>query len=34
MTFHGTFNNKNIELTKVQESPLVMLVPLSLLIKS
>ena len=28
MTFHGTFNNKNIELTKVQESPLVMLVPL------
>ena len=28
MTFHGTFNNKNIELAKVQESPLIMLVPL------
>jgi NADH-quinone oxidoreductase subunit L len=28
MTFHGTFNNKNIELSKVHESPLVMLIPL------
>ena len=28
MTFHGTFNNKNISLTKVHESPAVMLVPL------
>ena len=28
MTFHGTFNNKNISLSKVHESPAVMLVPL------
>ena len=28
MTFHGTFNNKNISLSKVHESPGVMLVPL------
>jgi NADH-quinone oxidoreductase subunit L len=28
MTFHGTYNNKNISLSKVHESPLVMLVPL------
>jgi len=28
MTFHGTFNNKNINLSKVHESPGVMLVPL------
>jgi len=28
MTFHGTFNNKNIELSKVHESPFVMLIPL------
>jgi|TARA_B100001093_G_scaffold388959_1_gene375142 NADH-quinone oxidoreductase subunit L len=28
MTFHGTFNNKNISLAKVHESPAVMLVPL------
>lgn len=28
MTFHGTFNNKNISLSKVHESPWVMLVPL------
>ena len=27
-TFHGTYNNKNIELSKVHESPLVMLIPL------
>ena len=31
MTFHGTFNNKNISLSKVHESPAVMLVPLLLL---
>ena len=28
MTFHGTYNNKNISLSKVHESPAVMLVPL------
>ena len=28
MTFHGTFNNKNISLSKVHESPAVMLMPL------
>ena len=28
MTFHGTYNNKNISLSKVHESPVVMLVPL------
>jgi NADH-quinone oxidoreductase subunit L len=28
MTFHGTFNNKNISLSKVHESPGIMLVPL------
>ena len=28
MTFHGTFNNKNIELSKIHESPLVMTIPL------
>ena len=28
MTFHGTFNNKNISLSKVHESPAVMLAPL------
>ena len=31
MTFHGTFNNKNISLSKVHESPAVMLVPLLIL---
>ena len=31
MTFHGTFNNKNISLSKVHESPAVMLAPLLLL---
>jgi NADH-quinone oxidoreductase subunit L len=28
MTFHGDFNNKHVELEKVHESPLVMIVPL------
>ena len=30
-TFHGTFNNKNISLNELHESPLVMLIPLFIL---
>jgi NADH-quinone oxidoreductase subunit L len=28
MTFHGDFNNKHIEMSKVHESPLIMIIPL------